>query len=66
MNEELSVIELIMGASLTVKAVMATLVAASVVSWFMIVQRIIILLTINVISRKGNQFPFVVAKVVIA
>ena len=47
MNEELSVIELIMGASLTVKAVMATLVAASVVSWFMIVQRIIILQRAN-------------------
>ena len=43
MTDELSVIELILGASLTVKFVMATLVAASVTSWFMIVQRVIIL-----------------------
>ena len=39
MTDELSVIELIMGASFTVKLVMAILVAASVTSWFMIVQR---------------------------
>jgi len=37
MTDELSVIELIMGASLTVKLVMATLLSASVASWFMIV-----------------------------
>ena len=43
MTDELSVIELIMGASFTVKLVMAILVAASVTSWFMIVQRVIIL-----------------------
>ncbi|HCJ39243.1 MAG TPA: protein TolQ, partial [Halieaceae bacterium] len=47
MNEELSVIGLILGASLTVKLVMATLVAASVTSWFMIVQRVIILQRAN-------------------
>lgn len=43
MADELSVIELIMGASFTVKLVMAILVGASVTSWFMIVQRAIIL-----------------------
>ena len=43
MTDELSVIELIVGASFTVKLVMAILVAASVTSWFMIVQRVIIL-----------------------
>ena len=47
MTDELSVIELILGASLTVKFVMATLVAASVTSWFMIVQRVIILQRAN-------------------
>ena len=52
MNEELSVIELIMGASLTVKAVMATLVAASVVSWFMIFQRIIILKIFSIVTAE--------------
>ena len=47
MTDELSVIELILGASLTVKFVMAILVAASVTSWFMIVQRVIILQRAN-------------------
>ena len=47
MTDELSVIELIMGASFTVKLVMAILVAASVTSWFMIVQRVIILQRAN-------------------
>ena len=47
MTDELSVIELILGARLTVKFVMATLVAASVTSWFMIVQRVIILQRAN-------------------
>lgn len=39
MNEELSILELIMQATFTVKMVMLTLVLASVVSWYMIVQR---------------------------
>lgn len=47
MTDELSVIELIMGASFTVQLVMAILVAASITSWFMIVQRAIILQRAN-------------------
>lgn len=39
MNEELSILELIMQATFTVKMVMLLLVLASVVSWYMIVQR---------------------------
>lgn len=41
MNEELSLIDLVMSAGLIVKLVMALLLAASVASWFMIVQRIL-------------------------
>ncbi|GAB3321315.1 protein TolQ [Haliea atlantica] len=39
MNEELSILQLILQASFTVKLVMLLLVLASVVSWYMIVQR---------------------------
>ncbi len=41
MNEQLSLIDLILHASLTVQAVMALLVLASVMSWYMIAQRIL-------------------------
>ena len=41
MNEQLSLIDLVLNASLTVQAVMALLLMASITSWFMIVQRII-------------------------
>ena len=41
MNEQLSLIDLVLNASLTVQAVMALLLMASVTSWFMIVQRVI-------------------------
>ncbi len=41
MNEQLSLIDLVLNASLTVQAVMAILMLASVVSWYMIVQRLI-------------------------
>ncbi|EED36870.1 protein TolQ [Luminiphilus syltensis NOR5-1B] len=43
MNEELGLIELILGASITVQLVMLLLVLASVTSWYMIVQRMILL-----------------------
>jgi biopolymer transport protein TolQ len=43
LNEELGIVELILGASFTVQAVMFILLLASVVSWFMIVQRIVLL-----------------------
>lgn len=39
MNNELSVWELVLHASLTVQLVMLTLLTASIVSWFMIIQR---------------------------
>lgn len=41
MEQQLSLIDLIMQASITVQLVMATLVLASMLSWYMIVQRII-------------------------
>ena len=41
MNEELSLVDLILSAGFTVKLVMALLLAASVASWFMIVQRLL-------------------------
>ena len=41
MNEQLSLIDLVLNASLTVQAVMVMLLMASVNSWYMIVQRII-------------------------
>ena len=41
MNEQLSLIDLMLNASLTVQAVMALLVLASVTSWYMISQRLI-------------------------
>lgn len=40
MNEQLSLIDLILNASFTVQAVMAVLVLASVTSWYMISQRV--------------------------
>ena len=43
MNEELGILELILGASLTVQLVMLILLLASVVSWYMIVQRLMLL-----------------------
>ena len=41
MEEQLSVIDLILNASVTVQAVMAILLIASICSWFMIAQRLI-------------------------
>ena len=41
MNEQLSLIDLVLNASLTVQLVMAMLMLASITSWFMIIQRII-------------------------
>lgn len=41
MDEQLSLIDLVLNAGPTVKAVMAVLLAASVASWFMIVQRVL-------------------------
>ena len=41
MDEQLSLIDLVLHAGPTVKAVMAVLLAASVASWFMIVQRVL-------------------------
>ena len=41
MNEELSLVDLILSAGLTVKLVMLLLLGASVASWFMIVQRLL-------------------------
>jgi biopolymer transport protein TolQ len=41
LNEQLSLVDLMLNASLTVQAVMLLLLMASVTSWFMIVQRII-------------------------
>lgn len=43
MNEELGILELVLGASLTVQLVMLVLLLASVTSWFMIVQRVLLL-----------------------
>ena len=43
MTEELGILELILGASLTVQLVMLILLLASVVSWYMIVQRLMLL-----------------------
>ncbi|MEE4203451.1 MAG: protein TolQ [Halieaceae bacterium] len=43
MNEELGILELVLGASITVQLVMLVLLLASVVSWFMIVQRFLLL-----------------------
>lgn len=43
MNEELGILELVLGASVTVQLVMLVLLLASVVSWFMIVQRFLLL-----------------------
>ncbi len=41
MNEQLSLIDLVLNASFTVQAVMGILLLASVASWYMIVQRLI-------------------------
>jgi len=41
-NEELGIFELILGASLTVQLVMFVLLLASVTSWYMIVQRLML------------------------
>jgi biopolymer transport protein TolQ len=41
LNEQLSLIDLVLNASLTVQGVMLILLGASVASWFMIVQRLI-------------------------
>jgi biopolymer transport protein TolQ len=43
LNEELGILELVLGASITVQLVMLVLLLASVVSWFMIVQRFLLL-----------------------
>ena len=42
-NDELGFLELILGASITVQAVMLLLFLASIVSWYMIAQRIMLL-----------------------
>ena len=41
MEEQLSLIELVLNASITVQLVMATLLGASMASWYMIAQRFI-------------------------
>lgn len=41
MNEQLSLIDLVLNASITVQAVMSILLMASMTSWYMIVQRLI-------------------------
>jgi biopolymer transport protein TolQ len=41
LEQQLSLVDLVLNASITVQAVMALLLAASVASWFMIIQRII-------------------------
>jgi biopolymer transport protein TolQ len=41
LNEQLSLVDLVLNASLTVQIVMAMLLLASITSWFMIIQRII-------------------------
>ena len=43
MSEQLGILELVLGASFTVQAVMFILTLASVVSWFMILQRFLLL-----------------------
>jgi len=48
-NNELGIIDLILGASLTVQLVMLLLLLASVTSWYMIVQRVMLL------RRTGNE-----------
>lgn len=45
MEEQLSLLDLVINASITVQLVMATLVAASMLSWYMIVQRFLYLRT---------------------
>jgi biopolymer transport protein TolQ len=47
LNEQLSLIDLVLNASLTVQAVMAMLLLASISSWFMIIQRIIYFSTVS-------------------
>ena len=47
MEEQLSLIDLVLNASLTVQAVMGLLLAASIVSWFMISQRLIYFRTVG-------------------
>ena len=42
MSEELGILELIIGASLTVQLVMLILLLASVSSWYLIVQRLML------------------------
>lgn len=43
MTQELSLLELVLGASMTVKLVMLILVLASISSWFLIVQRVMLM-----------------------
>lgn len=57
MTEQLSIIELILGASLVVQLVMALLVIASLVSWVMIFQRGIFLRSIRLEATEfENEF----------
>ncbi|MDE0759552.1 MAG: protein TolQ [Pseudomonadales bacterium] len=53
MNEPISILHLILGASVVVQIVMAILVMASLVSWIMIFQRIFVLSSIR---RMANVF----------
>ncbi|HIG60998.1 MAG TPA: protein TolQ [Gammaproteobacteria bacterium] len=53
MNEPISILHLILGASVVVQIVMAILIMASLVSWIMIFQRIFVLSSIR---RMANVF----------
>lgn len=53
MNEPISILNLILGASVVVQIVMAILIMASLVSWIMIFQRIFVLSSIR---RMANVF----------
>ena len=57
MNEQLSLIDLVLNASLTVQAVMLLLVLASVASWHMIFQRLIYLRNVH-IEMSGFEEQF--------
>ena len=53
LNEQLSILELVLNASLVVQAVMAILLLASMVSWVMIFQRGF---TLNTVRREAIEF----------
>lgn len=55
MTEELSVVDLVLNASLTVQLVMLTLLLASMISWFMIIQRFFYFRAISRAMRAFEQ-----------